>query len=563
MIEVPPDPAIEGRPAPGGAPMVEPPPRARATTTDTRSLFRSSAVVGAGTMLSRITGLIRVIVLLRALGGGGTRFPLAEAYNLANTTPNMIYDLLLGGVLSATLVPVFVDLTRDRDDDGISAVLSIGTAVLVALTTATILAAPYIFRLYTFGKDPAEAHRLAAAGVPLLRFFLPQVLFYGLTALATALLNARRSFLAPAFAPVANNLVVIALLFSLPVVASGRLTLDRVLQDKVLLVVLGLGTTAGILAMSAAMYPALRNTGIRFRPNFDWHHPALRRMLTLSGWTLGYVVVNQLSFLTITNLADRVSGVTYYANGFAFFQLPYGLFAVSIMTTFEPDLASLASARDFPGFRQRFLLGLRSLLLVILPASAGAFVLARPLLGSITLAGGLYRGAEAKVTGETLAMFSLGLTGFSVYLYTLRAFYALKNTRFPFFAAILQNGLNVLLGIALFSRFQVQGLAFAYSLSYTIGAVAVFAALRYRLRGLHGRSSIPMVLRTALVTVVMAIWVALAGRVVGGTTGLHAALHVVVGMAVGSAILYAGLTLLKVREVELVTARLRSRLARR
>jgi len=565
VIDVPPDPAIEGRIAPGGAPGVSypPPGPGRAAEGATRSLFRSSAMVGLGTMLSRITGLVRVVVLLRALGGGGTRFPLAEAYNLANTTPNMIYDLLLGGVLSATLVPVFVDLIRDDDDDGISAVLTIGTSVLVAITAATIVAAPWIFRIYTLGKNPAQAERLAAAGVPLLRFFLPQVLFYGLTALATALLNARRSFLVPAFVPVLNNLVVIALLFSLPLVVSGRLTLARVLDDKVLLVVLGLGTTAGILAMSAAMWPALRRTGIRFRPNFDWHHPALRRMLTLSGWTLGYVTVNQLSFLVITNLASRVSGVTYYANGFAFFQLPYGLFAVSIMTTFEPDLAALASSADYPGFRRRFLLGLRSLLLVILPASAGAFVLARPLLGSITLAGGLYQGAEAKATGETLAMFALGLTGFSVYLYTLRAFYALKNTRFPFFAAILQNGLNVIFGIALFSRFKVQGLAFAFSLSYTVAALAAFAALRYRLRGLDGRSSISMIARTVLATLVMAVWVALVSGLVGGETGLHAALRVLVGVAVGTGFLWLGLTLLKVREVEYVTAKLRTRLARR
>lgn len=560
LVEPSPDPSVENRISPGGAPG---PPPVPPTTTSTGTLLRSSALVGIGTMLSRITGLVRVVVLLRALGGGGTRFPLAEAYNLANTTPNMIYDLLLGGVLSATLVPVFIDLIHDEDDDGISAVLTVGVSVLVAITALAVVAAPLIFRIYVAGENPAHAARLASAGVPLLRFFLPQILFYGLTALATALLNARRSFLAPAFAPVLNNLVVIALLFMLPLVASGRLTLDRVLHDRGLLMVLGLGTTAGIVAMSAALWPALRGTGIHFRFNFDWHHPALQRMLRLSGWTLGYVTINQLSFLVITNLATRVSGVTFYANGFAFFQLPYGLFAVSIMTTFEPDLAALASERDLEGFRQRFLLGLRSLLLVILPASAGSFVLARPLLGSITLAGGLFQANEAKVTGETLAMFALGLTGFSVYLYTLRAFYALKNTRFPFFAAVLQNLLNVVFGLALFSHFQVQGLAFAYSLSYTVAALAAFAALRYRLRGLGGRSSIPMISRTVLATAVMTIWVALAAAVVGGKTGFHALLTVGAGVVIGAGFLWFGLTQLKVREVSLLTSRVRARFGSR
>jgi putative peptidoglycan lipid II flippase len=554
------EPGIEGPLALGGAPD---PGLAPPSATPGGALLRSSALVGIGTMLSRATGLIRVVVLLRALGGGGAKYPLAEAYNLANTTPNMIYDLLLGGVLSATLVPIFVDLLHDDDDDGISAVLTIGISVLVAITTVTMIAAPFIFRLYVLGKGPAEAGRLAAAGVPLLRFFLPQILFYGLTAMATALLNARRSFLAPAFAPVLNNLVVIAVLFTLPLAVGGQLTLDRVLHDKGLLVVLGLGTTAGIVAMSAALLPALRGTGIRFRPNFDWHHPAMRRMVRLSGWTLGYVAVNQLSFLVITILAANVDGVTPYAYGFAFFQLPYGLFAVSIMTTFEPDLAAMASDRDLPGFRQRFLLGLRSLLVVILPAAAGCFVLAQPLLGSLTLAGGAFRPEQAQVIGDTLAMFALGLPGFSVYLYTLRAFYALKNTRFPFFAAVLQNGLNVVFGVVLYELdLGVQGLAFAYSLSYTTAAVVAFLALRFRVRGLGGRSSIPMIARVAFATVVMAIWVSLVGHVVGGPERFGAVLRVVAGVAVGTGLLYVALTLLKVREVEVVTSKVRGRLAR-
>ncbi len=561
MIDPPTDPSVEGQISPGGAPapQLAPPPATAGGT-----LLRSSALVGIGTMLSRVTGLVRVLVLLRALGGGGTRYPLAESYNLANTTPNMIYDLLLGGVLSATLVPIFVDLLHDDDDDGISAVLTIATSALVAITVMAMVAAPLIFRLYVLGKSGPEADQLASAGVPLLRFFLPQVLFYGLTALATALLNARRTFLAPAFAPVLNNVVVIAILFALPYAAGGKLTLTNVVDDKALLVVLGLGTTAGIVAMSAALLPSLRRTGIRFRLNFDWRHPALRRMVRLSGWTLGYVSVNQLSFLVITILAAGVSGVTPYAYAFAFFQLPYGLFAVSIMTTFEPDLAAMFSVGDRQGFRERFLFGLRALLVVILPAAAGCFVLAGPLLGAMTLAGGAFQPAQATVIGDTLAMFALGLPGFSVYLYTLRAFYAMKNTRFPFFATVFQNALNVIFGVALYALgFGVQGLAFSYSLSYTLAGVAALLGLRYRLGGLGGRSSIPMIARLTLATVAMALWVGVVSQHVGGPDRFAAALRVLVGTAVGAGFLWGALTLLKVREIEVVTDRVRARLARR
>ncbi len=543
--------------APGGDPVQAP--LTPAALSSTGRLVRSSAAVGLGTMLSRLTGLVRVVVLLRVLGGGGVRFPLAESYNLANTTPNMVYDLLLGGILSATLVPVFVDLVRDDDDEGISAVVTIAVSALVALTAVTVVAAPWIFRIYTAGKDPATAHRLASTGVPLLRFFLPQILFYGLTALATALLNARRSFLAPAFAPVLNNVVVVAMLLALPTIAGGAVTLRTVLADKVLLTALGAGTTAGIVAMTVVLVPALRRSGGRLRVNFDWHHPALRRVLNLSGWTLGYVVVNQLAFVVITNLATRVSGVTFYANGFAFFQLPYALFAVSIMTTFSPDLAAAASGRDFDGFRRRFMLGMRLLLLVITPAAAGCFVLARPLLGAVTLVGGSFKPAEAAVTGDVLGLFALGLIGFSVYLYTLRAFYALKNTRFPFFAAVLQNGMNVLIGLTVFGRFGVQGLAFAYSLSYSLAAIAALAALRYRLRRLDAQASAPMIVRTGMAALFMALWVALLARHVGGPFGSAAALRVGVGVAAGAALLWLALTVLRVREVAELTRRLRAR----
>src|SRR5438128_1095356 len=157
------------------------------------------------------------------------RFVLADGYNLANTTPNIVYDLILGGILSATLVPVFVDRFEHDDDDGINAVVTVIASALIGLTVAAVLAAPWIFRAYTWAAGK-NAHDLERAGVPLLRFFLPQVLFYGLTALGTAVLNARRRFAAPAFAPVLNNVIVCGVLLWFAHIAGRAPSVDAVVD---------------------------------------------------------------------------------------------------------------------------------------------------------------------------------------------------------------------------------------------------------------------------------------------------------------------------------------------
>jgi len=163
----------------------------------TARLVRSSAVVGVGTGLSRLSGLIRVGALTFALGATA----LSDAYNLANTTPNIIYELLLGGVLSAALVPIFVEHDQLGDEDATNAVLTVAVIAMAVLTVIAILAAPLIVDVYTLRLSSAEAAAQAEVAVPLLRLLLPQILFYGLMTLGTALLNARRSFFDPASAP--------------------------------------------------------------------------------------------------------------------------------------------------------------------------------------------------------------------------------------------------------------------------------------------------------------------------------------------------------------------------
>ncbi|MEY2426150.1 MAG: putative peptidoglycan lipid flippase [Actinomycetota bacterium] len=521
----------------------------------TGGLVRSSAVVGIGTGLSRVTGLFRTVALTYAVG----TTLVAEGYNLANTTPNIVYDLLLGGILSATLVPLFVDRFERDDEEGVSAVVTVTVVVLVAVTVVAMLAAPLIFKLYTWDKPAARAHELEHVGVPLLRWFLPQIVFYGLTALGTALLNARRRFAAPAFAPVLNNIVVIVVLLWFAHRAGRNPQADTVIHDSSLMLLLGLGTTAGIVAMTVALWPAIRASGVRLRWRFRPRDPAVRRVASLSRWTLGYVVANQIALTIALALAARTpGGASVYTYAFVFFQLPYGLFAVSIMTTFTPDLASAANQNDMPRFRERFALGARLMTLVVLPASVGYLLLARPLVAAL-LAHGSFGGNSPVITADVLADFAVGLIGFSLYLYALRGFYAFHDTRTPFLLNLVENAINIVLAFALVGRYGVQGIAFSYSIAYLLAAVLALAVLRRRVGRLGGTELAGAFARIVGATAVMGVAVWAVSRVVGADHGAGAVTRVVVGVVVGAVVYAAAALALRVDDLQ----GLRDRLLRR
>jgi putative peptidoglycan lipid II flippase len=508
--------------------------------------------VALGTALSRLTGFLRLAAMAYAIGF--TR--LTDTYNLANTTPNIVYELLLGGVLSATLVPVFVD-HRDRDDDeATSAVVTVAAVVLVVLTVIGILAAPAIVRLYTLRVEGAAAEAQQDLAANLLRLFMPQMLFYGLAAMASALLHAHRRFAAPAFVPILNNLVVTALFLSLPRLVDGTPTLDKVRHDTGLVLLLGLGTSAGIAAMGLALLPALRRTGVRLRPVFSWRHPAVRKVVALSGWTAGYVASNQLALWVVLVLANGFAGgVSAYQGAFVFFQLPHGLVAVSLMTTIAPDLAGAARRGELAAFRDRFDLGVRLMVLAILPAAAGYLVLSRPVVGFLLERGAL-SGASARLTADCLAAFALGLVSFSVYLYALRGFYALHDTRTPFFLNAMENGINIVLALALSQWFDVRGLALAYAGAYSVAAVAAVAVLGRRTGGRLGGSARALA-RPVAAAAVMAGAVRLVITALPDTTPDAAV--VAVGVTLG-AVTYAGaLAALGVAEAGELLARLRRR----
>ena len=262
------------------------------------NLLRSNLTVAAGTALSRVTGLLRIMVFGWIIG----QTALSDAYLIANETPNIVYDLLLGGVLSATLVPLFSSFIETEDDEATNVVITISATLMVALTAVAVLAAPLIFRIYTLNPaDDVDPELLRKVGTMLARIFLVQILFYGLTGLANAFHNSRRRFFAAAWSPVASNLVIIATLLTL---RDQTWELADVVTDGNLRWTLGLGATGGIATMALIVVIAAARTGFRFRPRWNWKHPVVRKLLAMSAWTLGFVVANQVALVFIRNLAE-------------------------------------------------------------------------------------------------------------------------------------------------------------------------------------------------------------------------------------------------------------------
>ncbi len=509
-------------------------------TSDQR-VARASVVIGAGTLLSRITGFLRVSALA-ALGFGH----LTDVYNLANSTPNIVYELLLGGILTATLVPLFVQ-AHDHDDPTASdAITTIALAVLAVGTVAGTLAAPWIIDAYSnlAGSRAASAPAQQALATDLLRWFMPQMFFYGVAALATAMLNARRRFAAAAFAPVLNNVVVITMLLAVGRATDAPPTVHSVSDDPVLVLLLGLGTTLGVVAMALVLVPAVRHAGGTFHWHWEPRHPAVRKLARLSGWTVGYVAANQAAFFVVLVLAYRSKAdVSVYLAAFTFFQLPHGLLAVSIMTALAPEFAKSHQAHDFVTLRRNFAMGLRMLLLLMIPASVGLAVLARPIITAL-LEHGDFSASSVTATAQTLRAFAVGLAAFSVYLYVVRTFASMQNTRTPFFLNLIENGVNIATAFALYEWRGVEGLAWSWTLAYTVAAIVALATLRTRLERIHGRELLDTTVRVVVALVPATLAVLGVERAIGDATVGDAALVLAVSAVVGTAVYEAVLQLL-------------------
>ena len=491
-----------------------------------------------GTLASRATGFVRTLVIAAAVGT-----TIGDAYNAANTIPNIVYELLLGGVLTSVVVPLMVGAARRDRDRGEAYAQRLLTLVVVALGATSLLAvilAPAIIHLYV---DPHRAAETRYA-ITFARFFLPQVFFYGVGALLGAILSVRGHFSRPMWAPVVNNviLIVTGLVFigvsSTASVRAGALTSGQE-------VLLGAGTTLGIVAQTVVLFPVLRRVRFRLRLRWDLRRAGLGRAGKLAGWVFVYVLANQVAYLFIARLALRggVFGYSAYTYAFVLVLLPHSVVAVSVITALLPQMSANAVDGRLGAVAEDLAGGIKLSAVILVPAALGAIALG-PLVGTVLFGYHALSAADGRLVGATLAAYAVSLVPFSAFQLQLRAFYALQDTRTPALVNVALAVINVVADVVLVHvlppRDRAIGLALGYSLSYIVGYGWFTSLLRQRLgppaRGAFvTRTLVRLGVASAGATVVAYLVARAVGRVVGtGTRGslLSLAAAVVVGAPV-------------------------------
>lgn len=524
---------------------------------DNRSMLRSSSVMAAGTITSRVTGLLKNSALLAAVGGG----VFADTYSVANTLPTIVYVLLVGGAINAVFIPQLVrhmDADADQGTAYAQRLFSAVVLVLAVITVIAVIAAPWLVQLYSSGWTSRDLE----VGTAFARLMLPQIFFYGVFALVSQVLNTRGRFGAPMFAPVTNNIVVIASALAFLAVAGTGTTTRTVTDTEILL--LGVGTTLGAIAQSLALWPSLRRCGVRLRLRTDLRGQGLGTAWSLARWAILLVLVNQLGTLVVIRLAtgvnvssDADAGVAIYQMAFVLFMLPQSVITVSLVTALLPRLSKYAAADQVDVVRERIGWTLRTSGSLMVPAAAAFIVLGVPIAVLLFRYGTLSL-ESARLLGLTLSGFAVGLPAFSAYYVLMRAFYALEDTRTPTFNAMVLNGVNVVLAVLAVAwvptEYAIPALGLAYALAYWVGLASLAQQLRRRLDGLDGylvvRTHVRVVLASLLAAACMVAGVMTAelfvGRAVDFTTSL---VIVLTGLGFGAVGYLVGVRLFRITEV--------------
>ncbi|MDN5930827.1 MAG: murein biosynthesis integral membrane protein MurJ [Pseudonocardia sp.] len=529
------------------------------------SLGRSSSLIAIASLVSRVTGVLRQIVRVSVRGLGLVN----SSYTIANTLPNIIYELLIGGVLSSVLIPLLVRAQTEDADGGDTytrRLLTLAGSALLLATLAAMAAAPLITSIYVSSAADAAAAPLTTAFAYLL---LPQIFFYGLGALLGAVLNSRGVFGPFAWAPVLNNVVVL-LVLGVFVLMPGEISIDPVRMGEPKLLVLGIGTTLGIVVQAAVLIPAIRRIGFRYRPTWGWD-----RRLTQTGglalWVVGYVLIGQIGLVVTTNVAigATAGGPAIYTNTWLLLQVPYGILGVSMLTVLMPRMSRAAAEGRTEDVVADLTLGSRLSAVFLVPISALITVFGT----SIALALFAWDADNipgVRVLGAALTVSAFGLLPYAITMLQLRVFYALADSRTPTMVQLFTVGLKIpmllLAGLLLPPEQVVLGLAAANSASFVCGAILGQVLLRRRL----GRLPTLEVLGTiASTTVAALLGVFVAFGVVtllpvpdSWSAPAQAWTRLVVAFVVAGPAILAAMRLLKVREVDVVVNRI-TRLAGR
>jgi len=448
--------------------------------------------MATGTITSRVTGIARDIAMAAALGF----YLVSDAFSLGNSLPTILYILVVGGALNAVFIPQLVRRMREDADQGkayADALLTVATTILLVLSIAAVIAAPWIVDLYTPADYPRAEYELAVAFA---RLCLPQIFFYGLYSMLSQVLNARGRFGAPMFAPIANNVIAIATFLLFIAVAGTSAAADGVLTTDQILI-LGIGTTIGVVLQALILIPLLSRAGYLWRPSFAWRTQGLGHAAELAAWTVGLVLVNQIAYLVITRFATQANvdasaagvvaaGLTTYQKAHLVFMLPHSVITVSVVTALLPALSRVAHAGRMRQVGADVSGAMRLITAAITPIAA-ILAVTGPGIAILLFGYGAATPDQAAEMGRIVSIFMLGLIPFTLFYVLLRGFYALEDTRSPFVITVVFSALWLVVVSALFPSQppgggQIAVIAFGYVLSYWVGLILAWVWLAIRLR---------------------------------------------------------------------------------
>ncbi|MFF8292670.1 murein biosynthesis integral membrane protein MurJ [Streptomyces sp. NPDC016309] len=537
-------------------------------------LLKSSAVMAAGTLVSRLTGFVRSLVITGALGAA----LLGDTYTVAATLPTMIYILTVGGGLNSVFVPQLVRSMKDDEDGGEAYANRLLTLVMVALgviVTLAVFGAPLLIRAMsdTIAGD-AAANSVA---VTFARFCLPTIFFMGVHVVMGQILNARGRFGAMMWTPVLNNIVVIftfaMFIWVYGSSAESRMGVTTIPDEGIRL--LGIGTLLGLVVQSLAMIPYLREAGFRFRPRFDWKGHGLGKTVKLAKWTVLFVLANQAGVVVVTQLATAAgkasgqdgAGFLAYSNAQLIWGMPQAIITVSVMAALLPRISRAAHDNDPGAVRDDISQGLRNSAVAIVPVAFTFLALGVPMCTLLYASSGT---EAARSMGFILMAFGLGLIPYSVQYVVLRGFYAYEDTRTPFYNTVIVAAVNAAASATCYAllppQWAVVGMAASYGLAYAVGVGVAWRRLRNRLGGdLDGAHVVRTYARLCMASVPAAVLGGAAGfgiLEVLGDGALGSLVALVGGGIVLMGVFYLGARKMRIAELNAMVGMVRGRLGR-
>ncbi|GAA2147063.1 hypothetical protein GCM10009760_37530 [Kitasatospora kazusensis] len=484
LRHIPPPPAY----APSAAPV--PPQRRSPEKAAPASAGRNGLIMAIGSLASRALGFVRSAVIVAALTTG----PIGDDFNVGNSLPNIVYMMLIGGALASVFVPELVQAAQTHKDGGVAytdRLLTICGVFLVILTVGAVLAAPMIVSFYAPSYTGAQRDLTIAFA----RYCLPQIFFYGVFTLLGQVLNSRDRFGAMMWTPVLNNVVAIGVFGLYMLVGNNARTEQHMTSGATML--LGLGSTLGIVVQALALLPSLRAANFRWKPRFDWRGAGLTKPLRSAGWALALVLVTQLSFSVITRLTTSAGklgehlhlpgvGIAAYNNAYQLFVVPQGVITISLVTALLPQMSRSAAAGKLEEVGAAIAGMLRTSAGMIIPATVLFIALAPQITSAAYGYGSSTTPADTLVIAQTLIAFAIGLPAFCAQYALARGFYSMGDARTPFWLTVATTGTNAGLSyvayLVLSPRWIIVGMAGAQSIACVLSIVITGWALGKRLR---------------------------------------------------------------------------------